>query len=167
MANPEKDSDKSQDCLSTFGENPDLWIPAERGLLSGMFSLTIYPKPSFFVCASRQIFRPSVAILKQTMTSSFPEEWTKEAFILPGIDQGDFDPESLEEIFHQIDVDKKGFINRADVRRLMGMVGESVDEVDIDEMMRLIDSENTGSISLDQFIESFMNPGALFINPVE
>jgi Ca2+-binding EF-hand superfamily protein len=101
------------------------------------------------------------------MSSPFPDAWMQEVFPIPGLDQGEFDQASLEEIFKEIDADKKGYVNRADLRRLMTMIGEKVDEIDIDEMMRVVDPENTGSITLEQFIESFMYPSPLFFNQVE
>ena len=100
------------------------------------------------------------------MSQSFPDEWMQEAFQIPGLDEGAFDPDSLEEIFKEIDLDKKGHISKADLRHLMNMIGEKVDESDIDEMMRLVDPENTGSVTSEQFVESFMYPSALFYNPV-
>jgi Ca2+-binding EF-hand superfamily protein len=101
------------------------------------------------------------------MSSPFPDDWMQEAFQIPGLDQGEFDHKTLEEVFREIDADNKGHVNRADVRRLMTLVGEKVDEVDIDEMMRLMDPENTGSITLEQFVDSFMYPSALFFNQLE
>lgn len=96
----------------------------------------------------------------------FPDEWYQEAFPIPGLDQGAFDAASLTEIFQEIDIDRKGYVTKADIRHLMSLVDEKVDEVDLDEMARLIDPENTGRISLEQFIEAFSNPTALFFNPM-
>jgi Ca2+-binding EF-hand superfamily protein len=96
----------------------------------------------------------------------FPDEWYQEAFPIPGLDQGAFDAKSLTEIFQEIDSDQKGYVTKADIRLLMNMIDEKVDEIDLDEMARLIDPENSGKITYEQFVEGFSNPSALYYNPV-
>jgi Ca2+-binding EF-hand superfamily protein len=96
----------------------------------------------------------------------FPEDWLQEAFQIPGLEQGAFDPKPLLDIFKEIDTDNKGYVTRDDLRNLMNVIGETVDEIDLDEMMRLADPENAGSVQRDQFIECFMYPSPLFFNEV-
>jgi hypothetical protein len=95
----------------------------------------------------------------------YPAEWYSEAFRIPAIENGEFNNEYLLQVFNEIDTDGKGYINRSDVRLLMNKLGEEVDEKDLDEMMKLVDPEGTGSIPPEIFIDSFMNPLPLFQNP--
>ena len=95
----------------------------------------------------------------------YPAEWYSEAFRIPGIENGEFTAEYLQQLFNEIDSDAKGYITRSDVRLLMNRLGEEVDEKDLDEMMKLVDPEGTGSIPGEIFIDSFLNPIPLFQNP--
>ena len=97
--------------------------------------------------------------------SPYPPEWYEEAFRFPGVDQGQFTEQSLEDIFVEFDTDGKGFLIRSDVRRMMNNIGEAIDEEDLDNMMKLLDPEGTGAVTVEQFIESFMYPSPLFQNP--
>jgi Ca2+-binding EF-hand superfamily protein len=99
-------------------------------------------------------------------TGPYPAEWYQDAFRIPGLDMGAFDQKSLVEIFREIDLDNKGNISKDDLRNLMSAINEDVDETDLDEMMRLIDPENSGSLREQQFVEGFMNPSQLFFNQV-
>jgi Ca2+-binding EF-hand superfamily protein len=109
---------------------------------------------------------PSLPLKNFEFYMSFPDDWYQEAFRIPGLDQGIFDQKTLTEVFKEIDADKKGAITGADLRQLMNIIGEKVDENDIDEMMRLVDPENTGTIAMEQFTVAFGNPGPLFFSSV-
>ena len=97
--------------------------------------------------------------------SPYPPEWYEEAFVLPGIDQGAFTEQSLEDIFVEFDTDGKGFLIRSDIRRMMNNIGEAIDEEDLDNIMKLLDPDGTGAVTVEQFIDSFMSPSPLFHNP--
>ena len=97
--------------------------------------------------------------------SIYPPEWYEEAFAIPGIDGGSFTEQSLDEIFVEFDTDGKGFLIRSDVRRMMNNIGEAIDETDLDNIMKLLDPEGSGTVTVEQFIESFMSPSPLFQNP--
>ena len=69
------------------------------------------------------------------------------------------------EIFQEFDIDSKGFLTRSDARRIMNMIGEEVDEKDLDEMMKMMDPEATGIILTTQFVNALLYPPPLFENP--
>ena len=97
--------------------------------------------------------------------SPYPPEWYEEAFVLPGLDQGAFTEQSLEEIFREFDPDEKGFLTRADFRRMLNTIGEAVSEGDMDSIMKLVDPEGSGAVTMEQFNQAFMVPSPLFQNP--
>ena len=99
------------------------------------------------------------------MTSTrYPSEWFEEAFLIPGLNTGSISPETMRELFNELDIDRKGYIIRADVRRLMGMLGNELDETDIEEMMRLVDPQCNDHVTLEELTEAILNPGMLFFN---
>jgi serine/threonine-protein phosphatase 2B regulatory subunit len=97
--------------------------------------------------------------------SPYPLEWYEEAFIIPGIDQGAFTDQSAEDIFSEFDTDNKGFLIRSDIRRMMNNIGEAANEDDLDSIMKLLDPDGTGAVTIEQFIDFFMSPTPLFQNP--
>ena len=74
-------------------------------------------------------------------TEEFPHEWFNEAFPVPGRDTGVFTEVSLRDVFTEFDSDNKGYITRADVRRILNILGDAVSEDDLDQMMLLMDPE--------------------------
>lgn len=96
---------------------------------------------------------------------TYPEEWDSEAFPLPGLEDGSFTPEFLEDVFKELDIDRKGHLSRSDLRFLLNQIGEEYDEQDIIEMMKLVDPEATGRVSMEMFLDSFMTPLPVFQNP--
>lgn len=98
------------------------------------------------------------------MSGPYPPDWHEEAFLIPGLDTGAISQDTVEELFQELDVDQKGYIAKADVRRLMAMFGAEMDETDVEEMMRLVDPEGKQTVTLEDLMYGILSPGPLFFN---
>jgi serine/threonine-protein phosphatase 2B regulatory subunit len=95
----------------------------------------------------------------------YPPEWQEDVFEIPGLDTGIFNEGNINQIFDEFDPDGKEFLTRADIRRMMNIIGEMVTEGEIDEIMRLLDPQGTGIATREQFSDAFLHPSPLFQNP--
>lgn len=59
--------------------------------------------------------------------------------------------EDLLAAFRVFDKDKNGYITRDELQRAMQMIGESVTEVTLDEMIKMADVDKDGRINYEEF----------------
>lgn len=64
--------------------------------------------------------------------------------------EADFEFE-LELAFQLFDTDDSGFITRDELREKLTTLGEKLTEQEVDELLAEADSDNNGSISLEEF----------------
>lgn len=69
---------------------------------------------------------------------------------LPGVTQ-----RHIDEAFQEIDFDSNGFIGVSELRFLLCTMGERPNDEELDEMIRLLDSEGRGQVSRDEFSTLF------------
>ncbi|OLP83672.1 Calmodulin-2 [Symbiodinium microadriaticum] len=94
-----------------------------------------------------------------------PKMDSKKAFEIPGLQARPYHDDELQVAFEIIDLDRHGEIGSADIRRALQLCGESEPtDAEIQEMIRLMDPDGSGSIEFPEFRRYFFDPPPLFRN---
>ncbi len=59
--------------------------------------------------------------------------------------------EDIEKVFKLFDDDRSNYITIHNLRRVARELGETMDDTELDEMIRRADSDNDGQVTLDDF----------------
>lgn len=70
-----------------------------------------------------------------------------------------FTDEEIRTAFQTFDIDKNMFIGPSEIRHILSLMGEAVSSEEIDEMIRICDSDNSGLVSFDEFYRFFAAAG--------
>ncbi|KAE9045219.1 hypothetical protein PR002_g2358 [Phytophthora rubi] len=70
----------------------------------------------------------------------------------------EFSEEELLGAFRFLDVDKNSFIGAAELRHLLICMGELITDAEVDEMVRLCDTDGDGQVSFDEFRRMAIHP---------
>ncbi|XP_076464994.1 uncharacterized protein LOC143296891 [Babylonia areolata] len=76
------------------------------------------------------------------------DEFTK------GLDQILMFVAKVKELFHQLDADKSGFLDRNELKSLLAQSGKKFTEDDVTSILRDADKNNDNKISFDEFIDA-------------
>jgi len=79
--------------------------------------------------------------------------------VLPGSNMNDavrdpagkFTDDEILEAFKAFDLDKNNFVGAAEIRHVLINIGEQVTDEEVDEMIRMVDSDGDGQVSWDEF----------------
>ena len=72
--------------------------------------------------------------------------------------KSDFSDEDIREAFRTFDLDKNMFIGVSEIRHVLKLIGEQPSDEEIDEMIKLCDSDGSGQVSFDGFQRLFASP---------
>jgi len=64
---------------------------------------------------------------------------------------GKFTDEEIFEAFRAFDLDKNNFVGAAEIRHVLINIGEQVTDEEVDEMIRMVDSDGDGQVSWEEF----------------
>jgi Ca2+-binding EF-hand superfamily protein len=64
---------------------------------------------------------------------------------------GKFTDDEILEAFKAFDLDKNNFVGAAEIRHVLINIGEQVTDEEVDEMIRMVDSDGDGQVSWDEF----------------
>jgi len=64
---------------------------------------------------------------------------------------GRFTDEEILEAFKAFDLDKNNFVGAAEIRHVLINIGEQVTDEEVDEMIRMVDSDGDGQVSWEEF----------------
>ena len=65
----------------------------------------------------------------------------------------EFDDDEILDAFKFIDMDNNMFIGAAEIRHILICMGELITDEEVDEMIRMIDSDGDGQVSFEEFYE--------------
>jgi Ca2+-binding EF-hand superfamily protein len=68
-----------------------------------------------------------------------------------------FTDDEIRSAFQTFDLDKNMYIGPGEIRHILGLLGEQASNEEIDEMIRMCDSDGSGLVSFDEF-RSFFSP---------
>ena len=64
---------------------------------------------------------------------------------------GKFTDEEIYEAFRAFDLDKNNYVGAAEIRHVLINIGEQVTDEEVDEMIRMVDSDGDGQVSWEEF----------------
>lgn len=64
---------------------------------------------------------------------------------------GKFTDDEILEAFRAFDLDKNNFVGAAEIRHVLINIGEQVTDEEVDEMIRMVDSDGDGQVSWEEF----------------
>eukprot|EP00455_Lapot_gusevi_P028539 TRINITY_DN3048_c0_g1_i5.p1 TRINITY_DN3048_c0_g1~~TRINITY_DN3048_c0_g1_i5.p1 ORF type:complete len:292 (+),score=63.80 TRINITY_DN3048_c0_g1_i5:100-975(+) len=64
---------------------------------------------------------------------------------------GPFSIDEVKHAFHSFDLDDNNFIGASELRHLFNSIGQMVSDQEVDEMIRMCDSDGDGQVSFDEF----------------
>lgn len=70
----------------------------------------------------------------------------------------DFSDKEIEEAFRFLDLDKNMFVGAAELRHVLICMGELITDEEIDEMIRMVDTDGDGQVSFDEFHKLAKHP---------
>jgi len=86
-------------------------------------------------------------------------------FPIPGIQQRAYSSTEVKSVFDQLDLDKNGFLEESDIRHMLLVTGQTATDEEVKEMIRMVDHDGSGIVSLDEFTMLCCEPGHVFQNP--
>jgi Ca2+-binding EF-hand superfamily protein len=66
-----------------------------------------------------------------------------------------YSDEEVREAFQSFDLDKNNYIGISELKHILAMIGERVTDDEVDEMIRLADTDGSGQVSFDGFYRLF------------
>merc|ERR550537_635494 len=66
---------------------------------------------------------------------------------------GKFTDEEIWEAFQAFDLDKNNFVGAAEIRHVLINIGETVTDEEVDEMIRMVDTDGDGQVGFEEFYE--------------
>jgi hypothetical protein len=70
----------------------------------------------------------------------------------------EFSDAEVQQAFEFIDINKNGFISAAEIRHLLICMGEMITDEEVDEMIRMVDSDGDGQVSFEEFYALVTDP---------
>jgi len=74
------------------------------------------------------------------------------------LDHRPFSDEEIKQAFDTFDLDKNRFVGAAELSHILQIIGEEVTDDEIDEMIRLCDTDGDGQVTFDEFYKLMTNP---------
>jgi serine/threonine-protein phosphatase 2B regulatory subunit len=68
--------------------------------------------------------------------------------------------DQIKEAFDTFDLDQNKFIGVAEIRHILAIIGEQASDAEMDEMIRMCDTDGDGQVTYDEFYKLFYNPVA-------
>merc|ERR1719335_245575 len=71
-----------------------------------------------------------------------------------------YSDDQIKEAFDTFDLDQNKFIGVAEIKHILAIVGEQATDAEMDEMIRMCDTDGDGQVTYDEFYKLFYNPVA-------
>mmetsp|Transcript_51109 Transcript_51109/g.91791 ORF Transcript_51109/g.91791 Transcript_51109/m.91791 type:complete len:361 (+) Transcript_51109:56-1138(+) len=78
----------------------------------------------------------------------------------PGLEHRPFSDDEIKEAFNTFDLDNNRFVGAAEITHILKLIGEDVTANEIDEMIRMCDSDGDGQVTFDEFFKMMTTPPA-------
>lgn len=113
-------------------------------------------KPVGRISLSCKFERPSGPAGKDEKTAVTTMDQSQKGVVSVGAEPprdpaGRFTDEEILEAFKAFDLDKNNFVGAAEIRHVLINIGEQVTDEEVDEMIRMVDSDGDGQVSWEEF----------------
>jgi len=78
--------------------------------------------------------------------------------LVPGLEHRQFSDEEIKQAFDTFDLDKNRFVGAMEIRHILEIVGEEATDEEIDEMIRMCDTDGDGQVTYDEFYKLMTTP---------
>jgi serine/threonine-protein phosphatase 2B regulatory subunit len=86
------------------------------------------------------------------------KEAPPEKALIQGLEHRPFTEEEIKQAFDTFDLDKNRFVGVAEIGHILSIIGEEATDEEIDEMIRMCDSDGDGQVTFDEFYKMMMQP---------
>uniref|UniRef100_A0A7S2LSI3 EF-hand domain-containing protein n=1 Tax=Zooxanthella nutricula TaxID=1333877 RepID=A0A7S2LSI3_9DINO len=90
--------------------------------------------------------------------ASEPQKGQVQNPIGAGFEHRPFSDEEIKQAFDTFDLDKNRFVGASEISHILQVIGEEVTDEEIDEMIRLCDTDGDGQVTFDEFYKLMTNP---------
>eukprot|EP00927_Polykrikos_kofoidii_P028950 TRINITY_DN25116_c4_g1_i1.p1 TRINITY_DN25116_c4_g1~~TRINITY_DN25116_c4_g1_i1.p1 ORF type:complete len:356 (+),score=87.66 TRINITY_DN25116_c4_g1_i1:207-1274(+) len=102
-------------------------------------------------------FKPGAVGPEQVNTEPQKAQAIEKA-IEPGLEHRPFSDDEIKQAFQTFDLDSNNFVGAMELRHILDIIGEEATDEEIDEMIRMCDSDGDGQVTLDEFRRMMMQP---------
>mmetsp|Transcript_81522 Transcript_81522/g.264114 ORF Transcript_81522/g.264114 Transcript_81522/m.264114 type:complete len:382 (-) Transcript_81522:55-1200(-) len=81
-----------------------------------------------------------------------------EKLLAPGLEHRPFSDEEIKQAFDTFDLDRNRFVGAAELQHILQLIGEEVTDEEIDEMIRICDTDGDGQVTFDEFYKMMTEP---------
>lgn len=81
-----------------------------------------------------------------------------EQYLTPGLEHRPFTDEEIKQAFDTFDLDRNRFVGAAEIQHILQIIGEEVTDEEIDEMIRICDTDGDGQVTFDEFYKMMTEP---------
>jgi len=78
--------------------------------------------------------------------------------LIPGLEHRPFSDDEIKEAFDTFDLDHNKFVGAMEIKHILEVIGEEATDEEIDEMIRMCDSDGDGQVTLDEFKRLMKQP---------
>mmetsp|Transcript_58653 Transcript_58653/g.169749 ORF Transcript_58653/g.169749 Transcript_58653/m.169749 type:complete len:350 (+) Transcript_58653:104-1153(+) len=93
-----------------------------------------------------------------SLISSEPQKGQAQNPVGAGLEHRPFSDEEIKQAFDTFDLDKNRFVGAGEISHILQVIGEEVTDEEIDEMIRLCDTDGDGQVTFDEFYKLMTNP---------
>jgi len=79
-------------------------------------------------------------------------------YLTPGLEHRPFTDEEIKQAFDTFDLDRNRFVGAAEIQHILQIIGEEVTDEEIDEMIRICDTDGDGQVTFDEFYKMMTEP---------
>jgi|Transcript_17544 serine/threonine-protein phosphatase 2B regulatory subunit len=90
--------------------------------------------------------------------SSEPQKLVQDQGLQNGLEHRPFNDEEIKQAFDTFDLDNNHFVGAAEIAHILQLIGEEVTDEEIDEMIRLCDTDGDGQVTIDEFHKLMSQP---------
>merc|ERR1719203_1772795 len=92
--------------------------------------------------------------------ASEPQKSQAQNPITAGLEHRPFSDAEMKQAFDCFDLDRNHFVGAAEISHILQVIGEEVTDEEVDEMIRLCDTDGDGQVTFDEFYKLMTTPAA-------
>jgi len=86
------------------------------------------------------------------------KEFAPEKALVPGLEHRPFSDDEIKQAFETFDLDHNRFVGAMEIRHILEVIGEEVTDEEIDEMIRMCDTDGDGQVTFEEFSKLMTQP---------
>lgn len=87
-----------------------------------------------------------------------PKDKTVDKALQPGLEHRPFSDEEIKQAFDTFDLDHNRFVGATEIKHILDTIGEEATDEEIDEMIRMCDTDGDGQVTYDEFYKMMTQP---------